>query len=300
MKRINELTKNNNFDNDLLKEYIVALKDADFSSLINKLGLSEDVAKKYTSKLQITVNNLKNCRKCKALEECRNEVNGCVLYPTLENNILRFDYFACKYQKAYLEEQKHKPINYCEPDIIANARMKDIDKTDKKRAHVIKWVADFYNKYKTDKHIKGIYLHGSFGSGKSYILAALCNELAKNGAKVVMGYYPELLLDLKSSFNDDFDQKMHQIRTCDVLLLDDIGAETVTNWSRDEILGTILQYRMDAKLPTFFTSNLNIEELKSNLSNTKDHIDYVKSQRIIERILQLTDDFELVSKDRRK
>ena len=32
-----------------------------------------------------------------------------------------------------------------------------------------------------------------------------------------------------------------------MLLLDDIGAETVTEWSRDEVLGTILQYRMEEK-----------------------------------------------------
>lgn len=71
-------------------------------------------------------------------------------------------------------------------------------------------------------------------------------------------------------------------------------------WSRDEILGTILQYRMDSKLPTFFTSNLNKEELESHLANTKNGVDIVKSKRIIERINQLTEDMELISENRRK
>lgn len=39
--------------------------------------------------------------------------------------------------------------------------------------------------------------------------------------------------------------------TCDVLLIDDIGAENNSPWSRDEVLGTILQYRMDSDLTTF-------------------------------------------------
>ena len=92
---------------------------------------------------------------------------------------------------------------------------------------------------------------------------------------------------------------MNYLQNVDLLLIDDIGAESVTVWGRDEILGTILQYRMNNKLTTFFTSNLNIEELETHLSLTKDSEDKVKSRRIIERIKQLTDDIELVSINRR-
>lgn len=149
-------------------------------------------------------------------------------------------------------------------------------------------------------HIKGCYLHGSFGSGKSFILASLLNELARKGVNTTIIYYPEMLRVLKESFYDDFDVKMDLLKKSDVLLIDDIGAEAVTSWSRDEILGTILQYRMDSELPTFFTSNLTIEELEAHLSNTKGSVDIVKSKRIIERIKHLTEDLELISDNRRK
>ena len=109
-----------------------------------------------------------------------------------------------------------------------------------------------------------------------------------------------MLRILKASFSDDFEIKMHDLKTCDILLIDDIGAESVTPWSRDEILGTILQYRMDACLPTFLTSNLTIEELESHLSQTKNGVDVIKARRIIERIKQLTVDMELISENRRK
>ena len=81
--------------------------------------------------------------------------------------------------------------------------------------------------------------------------------------------------------------------------MDDIGAENVSNFSRDEILGPILQYRMDEGLPTFFTSNLTIEELEKNLSITSSGIDKVKAKRIVERIKQLTVSISLVSENRR-
>ena len=84
-----------------------------------------------------------------------------------------------------------------------------------------------------------------------------------------------------------------------MLLLDDIGAENCSNWSRDEILGPILQYRMENNLPTFFTSNLTLDELETALSTTTSGVDKLKARRIIERIKQLTVTLELVSKNRR-
>ena len=83
------------------------------------------------------------------------------------------------------------------------------------------------------------------------------------------------------------------------LLIDDIGAENVTSWGRDEILGTLLQYRMNEKLPTFFTSNLNILELEEHLATSKDKTDKVKARRIIERIRTLCEDIEIIGKNRR-
>ena len=131
------------------------------------------------------------------------------------------------------------------------------------------------------------------------MIAALFNELAKSGVKSIIVYYPELLRSLKESFNDDFDERMQALRNADLLLIDDIGAESVTPWCRDEILGTILQYRMDSKLPTFFTSNLSIEELEVHLSESKDKIDKIKAKRIIERIKFITDDLTLISENKR-
>ena len=95
------------------------------------------------------------------------------------------------------------------------------------------------------------------------------------------------------------EDKMRYLQNVDILLLDDIGAENVTAWGRDEILGTILQYRMNNKLTTFFTSNYTIQELEDHLSMTKNGEDKVKAKRIIERIKQLTEDIELISVNRR-
>ena len=59
------------------------------------------------------------------------------------------------------------------------------------------------------------------------------------------------------------------------------------------------KYRMNENLATFFTSNLNIDELESTLAVTKDKSDKVKARRIIERIKFLTEDIEIIGKNRR-
>jgi len=149
--------------------------------------------------------------------------------------------------------------------------------------------------------VKGLYLTGSFGSGKSYIISALLNELSMKGYKTVNVYYPTLLQKIKLSMDSgSYEDILDEICMCDVLLLDDIGAENNTPWARDEILGTILQYRMDNELSTFFTSNYSIEELEIHLTNTgKNDSDPIKARRIVERIKILSKEEKLISKNKR-
>ena len=132
------------------------------------------------------------------------------------------------------------------------------------------------------------------------MIAALFNELAKKDISSVLVYYPELLRSLKSSFGSDYEEKYEYIKKAPLLLLDDIGAENTTAWSRDEVLGPLLQYRMEEHLPTFFTSNFTLAELEKNLSITANGSEQVKAKRIIERIKQLTVDLSLNSKNRRE
>ena len=160
-------------------------------------------------------------------------------------------------------------------------------------------IKDFIDEYNNNKHPKGLYLHGSFGSGKTYLIASLFNELAKKNIKSTLVYFPDFLVTLKSSFQTDYAEKFNYIKKTPLLLIDDIGAENCSNWSRDEVLGPILQYRMENNLPTFFTSNLTIDELEKSFSITQTGVDKIKAGRIIERIKYLTIQKELISKDRR-
>ena len=57
---------------------------------------------------------------------------------------------------------------------------------------------------------------------------------------------------------------------------------------------------MDEDLPTFFTSNLNLSELEEHFSMTSNGKESVKARRMIERIKDLTKEFELTGESNRK
>lgn len=285
-----------NFRKKQDKEYDDALKNDDYKALVKKLKISEKEAKKNTIKLFDSLEELSNCKNCSNLYECQNKVKGYVYFPELKESSLYFSYIPCKYKKKAMKMAESKKTNQ---SILDSAKLKDI-KITKNRAEIIKWIKDYYDKFDPYTTNKGLYLHGNFGTGKTYLLAALLNELKnKFGVSVEIVYVQELLRKLKEDLNLVGD-KLYYLENVQLLLLDDIGAEKVTDWGRDEIIGTILQTRMNNGMPTFFTSNLTISELEKHLSLTKDNEDLVKARRIIERIKFLTDDIELIGNNYRE
>lgn len=286
---------------NLQKNYEQAKKDPVFHLLIDSLQLDEKKLIHYTSRIEDCALEYKHCKDCKNLLCCKNKITGYVYLPQNIEGNLEFNYVACKYQKKFLKE--HQYLNnislFAVPKEIKEARLKQIYVDDKKRFAAIKKINEFLSNYRKKQPGKGLYLYGSFGSGKTYFIAALFNELAKDNVKSALVFWPEFLRELKASFQFGYQEKFDTIKKAPLLLIDDIGAEVVTEWSRDEILGPLLQYRMQQKLPTFFTSNLSIKELEEHLSITKGNVDQVKARRIIERVKQLTEEVEMISKNLR-
>ena len=284
---------------DLDTEYKQALKNPNFKAITKNLKLKDDELKKYTSLLEESSNEYGNCKTCKNLLECKNKVEGFCYLPINNNGNLVFTYKPCKYKEIQVNKNKHldniKFFNT--PEYVKDASLDSIYKTDKNRFPVINWLMDFLDDFEEGKSCKGLYLHGNFGCGKTYLISAIFNELAKSNYKSSIIFWPEFL---RQAFYDDFNAKFEYVKKVPLLLIDDIGAEGLTAWNRDEILCPLLQYRMDNNLTTFFTSNLNLKELESHLSNSKNGVDEVKAKRIISRIEQLTEDLEMISKNLRK
>ena len=288
----------------LMDNFSKALKDEDFVKVVNELDIPDEVKARYTSSLQEVSEVNIICNNCRGLANCPYDIVGLKKVAVKKGNGINFVYKRCEYKekddksKEYLENI----YTYKMPKEIREASFKNVYKDDSNRLETIKFLKKFYDNYQKGEKIKGLYLYGNFGCGKTYLISALFNELAKKDIKSTIIYFPEFLRSLKASFgniDDTYEDKFNAVKEANLLLLDDVGAEKLSDWARDEVLGVILQYRMEENLPTFFTSNLSIKEFEEHLQIGRSGEDKIKARRIIERIKYLTEYIEMISVNRR-
>jgi DNA replication protein len=174
----------------------------------------------------------------------------------------------------------------------------DVSLDNQGRADIYRFVSNFLSNF--NKNSKGAYIYGDFGVGKSFIMAAMAKELAIKGISTTIIHYPTFAIDVRNAIKDDKVKDMlDEVKTSQVLVLDDLGAEQSSSWLRDEVLQPILQYRMQEDLPTFVTSNLNMEGLESHLAQTKNANEIWPAKRVMERVRYLTEEIRLEGENKR-
>lgn len=245
-----------------------------------------------------------NCKGCQGLDSCQNSFPGhrMVLIEE-EGRTPIFAYAPCDFKKSHDYQRKIKSLvkSHFIPEHIMNTTFETLEK-DAYRIDAIKAAINFCLHFERGKTTKGLYLYGPFGVGKSAIAGAMTHELAKRGVDVLMVYVPDYLMEIKGSIETGgMEQKLEALKTVSVLILDDIGAEAITVWTRDEVLGPILQSRME-KLPTIYTSNLTLDELTHHFANAKNEREpnYRSAARIMERIEPFVEFCEVKGRNRRR
>lgn len=163
---------------------------------------------------------------------------------------------------------------------------------------------DFVEAYLNEpkKFHRGLYLQGSFGIGKTYLLGAIAHELAKSGYSSTLMHFPSFAVEMKQSIGQNTTgEKIEAVKRAPILMLDDIGADSMSSWIRDDVLGVILQYRMQEQLPTFFSSNLDMKQLEEHLTfSQRGEDEPLKAQRIMERVRFLAKEVNMQGVNRRQ
>lgn len=123
-----------------------------------------------------------------------------------------------------------------------------------------------YATLKEDDPTNGMsfYVWGNVGSGKSHLARAWALRYAEMGYNVMYRILPNLVDELRSSVKTNtVDALIDKLSYCDMLVLDDIGAEEdQSDWVRGRLL-RIVDSRTNKK--TVYTSNLDPQELYNRL-----------------------------------
>ncbi|MEH7108150.1 MULTISPECIES: primosomal protein DnaI [Bacillaceae] len=298
MEKINQTLKRLASSESFQKRYEKMRKDTlahpDVRSFIreNHDQLTEEMIEKSINKLFEYINQSKECAKCESLDGCVNMLKGYQPELIVTRNAIDVHYDRCPRKVIADEKRKNESLikSLYVPRDILNATFENFEH-DNDRIAAAQKAAAFLVNFEQGKTTKGLYFHGKFGVGKSYLLGAVANRLAKKKISSMIVYVPELFRELKSSIADStLNEKIEAVKKEPVLMLDDIGAEMISSWTRDEILGPILQYRMLEGLPTFFTSNYDFQGLARQLSqNQRGDEEQMKALRIMERIRALSE-----------
>lgn len=168
------------------------------------------------------------------------------------------------------------------------------------------------------KHSRGLFLVGPPGVGKTHLaIATIKQHLFKHGGQYcpygeknpdenrmydgdmwqetyklsTIAYINTIVLlnQIRASINSNEPASLYkQAKYADVLFLDDVAAERVTEWTQEQLFA-IIDYRYNREKITCFTSNLNVSDLEAKLGD-----------RSMSRILEMTEGVPMVGRDYRR
>lgn len=109
----------------------------------------------------------------------------------------------------------------------------------------------------------GLYIEGTFGTGKTHLAAAISLYLMEQRRSVIFKTADGLLRDIKATYDETGKKELvvlDGLKKCDLLVIDDIGKEQATDWSTAQLYA-IINDRYECQRPVIITTNFNEADL---------------------------------------
>ena len=150
------------------------------------------------------------------------------------------------------------------------------------------------------KNRRGVFFFGRRGTGKTKLAAIIANAKAKAGCPVLFSSVPDLMADIRSSFDTGMtSETVRAVKETPCLVLDDLGSEKMSEWVGEQLF-CIVNHRYNQNLQTIVTSNYSPKEILKHMA-TRDQkgniIDDMQAQRILSRIYGMCERVEIKGTD---
>lgn len=161
------------------------------------------------------------------------------------------------------------------------------DHTDQKNENIArKYVANFDAMRSQGT---GLLLCGSVGTGKSFLAAAIANELINQGTPCLMTNFSRIISRISEKFGGD-QKYLDNLNRFDLLIIDDLGAERDSEYMWEKVMG-VIDARYRAGLPLIVTTNLKPKDLYDPSD--------IRRQRVFSRLKEMCIFLEVNGADRR-
>lgn len=137
------------------------------------------------------------------------------------------------------------------------------------------------------KDRNGIILTGSVGVGKTHLAASIANQLIRQRVAVFFVNVPDAYDRIRDEMGmKDFTKST--MKTCDLLILDDLGKEKQTEWT-NQVLYEVVNTRYENRKPIIVTTNYSAQELNERIDNA-----------VVSRLLEVSAFVNVTGNDHRR
>lgn len=135
----------------------------------------------------------------------------------------------------------------------------------------------------------GLLLCGQVGTGKSFLAAAIANELISQGTPCLMTNFSRLISRISEKFGGD-QKYLDNLNRFDLLIIDDLGAERDSDFTWEKVMN-VIDARYRAGLPIIITTNLGPKDFADRGD--------IRRQRVFSRLKEMCICLEVKGEDRR-
>ncbi|MBQ9965688.1 MAG: ATP-binding protein, partial [Clostridia bacterium] len=154
------------------------------------------------------------------------------------------------------------PINECTFDNFELKYYSDAD-SEKRMRSILKLCREYAESFNPETSSNLLFM-GASGLGKTHLSLAIAGEVIKKGYLPVYGPAENLFNEIEkerfSSYGKESDSYNTMIN-CDLLVIDDLGSEFMTTFSKS-ILYNLINSRILSRKPTIISTNLSMKELE--------------------------------------